>query len=139
MHEDGSIVSMYSILDLTSAMQVLHGKDGFEVQIIERPIETRKRIAYGVIDSSLFLAGADAGLSDKVIMNIAGIFAWDVDFVLDIRQGDNFYVQYEEVWQDGEYVTDGEIIVAEFNNNGRTHRAVRFIDEEGYSDYFTPE
>jgi murein DD-endopeptidase MepM/ murein hydrolase activator NlpD len=139
VHEDGSIVSMYSIRDLTSALQVLHGEDGFEVEIIERPIETRKRIAYGVIDSSLFLAGADAGLSDKVIMNIAGIFAWDVDFVLDIRQGDNFYVQYEEVWQDGEYVTDGEIIVAEFNNNGRTHRAVRFIDEEGYSDYFTPE
>ncbi len=139
VHEDGSIVSMYSVLGLTSALHVERGEEGFEAQIIERPIETRKRIAYGVIDSSLFVAGADAGLSDKVIMNIAGIFAWDVDFVLDIRQADNFYVQYEEVWQDGEYVTDGEIIVAEFNNNGRTHRAVRFIDEEGYSDYFTPE
>ncbi len=139
VHEDGSIVSMYSVLDLTAALKVERGEEGFEAQIIERPIETRKRIAYGVIDSSLFVAGADAGLSDRVIMNIAGIFAWDVDFVLDIRQGDNFYVQYEEVWQDGEYVTDGEIIVAEFNNNGRTHRAVRFVDEEGFSDYFTPE
>jgi murein DD-endopeptidase MepM/ murein hydrolase activator NlpD len=72
-------------------------------------------------------------------MNIAGIFAWDIDFVLDIRQGDNFVVQYEEVWQDGAYVTDGEIIAAEFNNDDQTYRAVRFIDEDGYSDYFTPE
>ena len=92
-----------------------------------------------MINSSLFESGADAGLSDKVIMNIAGIFAWDVDFVLDIRRGDNFYVQYEEIWQEGEYVADGEIIAAEFNNNGRTHRAIRFIDSGGFSDYYTPE
>ncbi|MEO1204194.1 MAG: peptidoglycan DD-metalloendopeptidase family protein, partial [Pseudomonadota bacterium] len=76
---------------------------------------------------------------DRVIMNIAGIFAWDIDFVLDIREGDTYYVQYEELWQDGEYVRDGEIIVAEFNNNGRTHQAIRFLDDDGRSDYFTPE
>ena len=139
LHEDGSIVSMYSVLDLTSALEVERNDSGFEAKIVERPIELRKRIAHGVIDSSLFEAGADAGLSDKVIMNIAGIFAWDVDFVLDIREGDNFYVQYEEIWQDGEFVTDGEIIAAEFNNDGRTHKAIRFIDDDGYSDYFTPE
>jgi len=139
VHEDGSIVSLYSKLGLTSGLQVERGANGFAATIVEHPIEVRKRIAYGVIDSSLFVAGADAGLSDKVIMNIAGIFAWDIDFVLDIRQGDNFYVQYEEIWQDGEYVSDGEIIAAEFNNNGRTSRAIRFIDDEGVSDYFTPE
>jgi murein DD-endopeptidase MepM/ murein hydrolase activator NlpD len=87
----------------------------------------------------LFESAAGAGLSDKLIMNIAGIFAWDVDFVLDIRSGDNYYVQWEEIWQDGEFVTDGEIIAAEFNNNGRTHRAIRFIDDTGRSDYFTPD
>ena len=138
VHDHGSIVSMYSALDLTTGLKIEQGEDGFEASIIERPVEVRKRIAYGVIDSSLFLAGADAGLSDKVIMNIAGIFAWDIDFVLDIRQGDNFYVQYEELWQDGEYVGDGEIIAAEFNNNGRTNQAIRFIDSDGISDYFTP-
>ena len=138
-HDDGSIVSLYTELDLTSALKVERRDDGFHAEIIDRPIETRTRLAYGVINTSLFEAGADAGLPDRVIMNIAGIFAWDVDFVLDIREGDNFYVQYEEIWQDGAYVTDGEIIVAEFNNNGRTHQAVRYRDADGYSDYFTPE
>ncbi len=139
LHENGSLISMYSVLTLTSAIRIERGDDGFVSEIIERPIDVRKRLAYGVIDSSLFESGADAGLSDKVIMNIAGIFAWDVDFVLDIRQGDNFYLQYEEIWQDGEYVADGEIIAAEFNNDGRTHRAIRFIDSDGLSDYYTPE
>ena len=138
-HDKGSLVSIYSALDLTSALQIDRNEAGFTAAIIERPIEIRKRMAHGVIETSLFESGADAGLSDKLIMNIAGIFAWDVDFVLDIRSGDNYYVQWEEVWQDGEFVTDGEIIVAEFNNNGRQHQAVRFIDDTGRSDYFTPD
>ena len=72
-------------------------------------------------------------------MNLAGIFAWDIDFVLDIRQGDDYYILYEEIYQDGQYVMDGEIIAAEFNNDGRTIRAIRFVNEDGRVDYFTPE
>ena len=138
-HEDGQLVSMYSKLDLTSALQVERADSGFVATIVERPIEKRKRMAYGVIESSLYESGAAAGMSDKLIMNVAGIFAWDVDFVLDIRSGDNYYIQWEEIWQDGEFVTDGEIVAAEFNNDGRTSRAIRFIDESGRSDYFTPD
>ncbi|MDA0707201.1 MAG: peptidoglycan DD-metalloendopeptidase family protein [Proteobacteria bacterium] len=138
-HVDGRLISIYTTLNLTSALQVEQNETGYTASIVERPIEMRKRMAYGVIDTSLFESGAAAGLSDKLIMNIAGIFAWDVDFVLDIRAGDNYYVQWEEIWQDDEFVTDGEIIIAEFNNNGRTNRAIRFIDESGRTDYFTPD
>jgi murein DD-endopeptidase MepM/ murein hydrolase activator NlpD len=138
-HDDGKLIRMYSALNLTSALQVDREESGFSASIIERPIEIRKRMAHGVIESSLFESGAEAGLSDKLIMNIAGIFAWDVDFVLDIRGGDNYYLQWEEIWQDGEFVTDGDIVVAEFNNDGRQHRAIRFVDESGRSDYYTPE
>lgn len=138
-HDNGRLISMYTKLDLTSALQIERRAAGFSAKIVERPIEKRNRIAYGVIDSSLFESGANAGLSDKIIMNIAGIFAWDVDFVLDIRAGDNYYVQYEEIWQDGKFVADGEIIAAEFNNNGRTIQAIRFIDDDNRSEYFTPD
>ena len=138
-HDEGRLISMYSALNLTSALQVDRSESGFTASIVERPIEIRKRMAYGVIQTSLFESGAAAGLSDKLIMSIAGIFAWDVDFVLDIRSGDNYYVQWEEIWQDDEFVTDGEIIVAEFNNNGRSNRAIRFIDDADRTDYFTPD
>ena len=138
-HDDGKLVSLYSTLNLTSALQVDRQKSGFSAAIIDRPIEIRKRMAHGVIENSLFESATAAGLSDKLVMNIAGIFAWDVDFVLDIRSGDNYYVQWEEIWQDGEFVTDGEGVVAEFNNDGRTHQAIRFIDSAGRTDYFTPE
>lgn len=138
-HDHGDVVSMYSELSLTRALDIERGDEGFVASLVERPIEKRRRLAYGVIETSLFESAAAAGLSDRVVMNVAGIFAWDVDFVLDIRTGDNYYVQYEEIWQDGKYVEDGEIIAAEFNNNGRTHRAIRFIDDDGRTDYFTPD
>ena len=137
-HLDGKVMRLYSELSLTSALQINKQESGFSAKIVERPIEIRKRMAHGTINTSLFESAATAGLSDKVIMNIAGIFAWDVDFVLDIRQGDDYYVQFEEIWQDGEYVADGEIIAAEFNNNGRTIQAIRFIDDNEHSEYFTP-
>lgn len=138
-HDNGQLVSMYTSLSLTSALSVKNGESGFTAEIVDKPIEKRKRLAYGVIESSLFESAAAAGMSDKLIMNIAGIFAWDIDFVLDIRSGDNYYVQYEEIWQEGQFITDGEVIVAEFNNDGRTNQAIRFVDESGHSDYFTPD
>jgi murein DD-endopeptidase MepM/ murein hydrolase activator NlpD len=138
-HDDGKLVTMYTALSLTEALRVERSDAGFEARYVERPIDIRKRSSYGVIESSLFESAVAAGLSDKVVMNIAGIFAWDVDFVLDIRKGDNFYVLYEEIWQDGEFIADGEIIAAEFNNDGRMHQAVRFIDDSGRTDYFTPD
>ena len=138
-HDDGKLISLYRELSLTSALRVSKESSGFVAEIIDRPIEIRKRRAYGRIDSSLFESGNTAGLPDKLIMNLAGIFAWDIDFVLDIRVGDNYYILYEEIYQDGEFVTDGEIIAAEFNNDGRTYQAIRFIDNDGRSDYFTPD
>lgn len=138
-HDDGSLVSLYRKLDMTSALRILKNSSGYVAEILDRPIEIRKRRAYGRIDSSLFESGNAAGLPDKLIMNLAGIFAWDIDFVLDIRVGDDYYLLYEEIYQDGEFVTDGEIIAAEFNNDGRTYQAIRFVDDSGRADYFTPD
>ncbi|MGD8341740.1 MAG: peptidoglycan DD-metalloendopeptidase family protein [Gammaproteobacteria bacterium] len=113
--------------------------DGFEAQIIDLETEIRTAGATGVIESSLFLAAADAGLDDDVTMQISGIFEWDIDFFLDVRAGDSFTVVYEELWRDGEKVGNGQIIAAEYVNRGQSHRAARYVDAEGVVGYFTPE
>jgi murein DD-endopeptidase MepM/ murein hydrolase activator NlpD len=95
--------------------------------------------AVATIDSSLFVAGQRAGLSNKIIMELVEIFGWDVDFASDIRAGDRFAVIYEELYKDGHKLRDGEILAAEFVNQGRTTRALRYVFPEGYSAYFTPD
>lgn len=138
-HDDGRIVELYHDLDLTSSLLVTREEGGFKAQIVDRPIEIRRRVAHGRIETSLFESALGSGLSDNLVMNLAGIFAWDIDFVLDIRRGDEYYVLFEEIYQDGEYVKNGEIIAAEFLNDGDTYQAVRFIDGENRADYYTPE
>ena len=103
-------------------------------------IETRVAHANGTIDSSLFLAANEANISENVIMELAGMFGWDIDFALDIRKGDSFKLLYEEIYRNGEKVKDGEILAAEFVNDGDIYRAVRYTNPQtNRTEYYTPE
>ena len=93
----------------------------------------------GVIQDSLYLAGKKANLPDKLIMELANIFGWDIDFVFDIRPGDSFSVLFEDRFIDGEKLLEGNIIAASFTNRKKTYQAVRYTDKSGQSSYYTPE
>lgn len=135
----GTLVSLEYPMDEVRTLHIMRKGEAYDSYIIDNPPERRIQHAQGVIDSSLFLAARDAGLSDNLTMRLAAIFGWDIDFVLDIREGDRFSLIYEEVYRDGEKLRDGEIIVAEFVNRGRPFHAVRFTDDDGRSDYYTPD
>jgi len=119
---------------------VIHRRDqGYETEVVEHPLEHRSHHASATIDDSLYLSAQGAGLSDRLTMELAGIFGWDVDFALDIRSGDRFTVIYDQIYQDGEFLRDGEITAAEFVNQGHTYRAIRYTDSQGKTDYYTPD
>ncbi|NOX75063.1 MAG: peptidoglycan DD-metalloendopeptidase family protein [Gammaproteobacteria bacterium] len=127
-------------IDALNTLRITRQADGrFVVKKETRELEPRVTNASGLIESSLFLAGQAAGLSDNLIMELAGIFGWDVDFALDIRSGDRFTVVYEELFLDGEKQRDGNIIAAEFTNRGKTFRALRYTDAKGRADYYSPD
>lgn len=113
--------------------------NGFASALKETPLDTHERSVSAVIESSLFLDGQRAGLSNRVIMQMAEIFGWDVDFALDLRDGDRFTVIYEELHKDGRKFRDGDILAAEFINRGRVFRAVRFVTPAGRTEYYTPQ
>ena len=110
----------------------------FTTQIVTREPEVELDYKEGVIDSSLFLAGQKAGMSQSQIMELANIFGWDVDFALDIRKGDEFSLIYEKLYVDGEKYKDGKILAANFSDGGRKYEAVLYTDSNGVSNYFTP-
>lgn len=140
VHRDGAaLLGLTRRLDETRSLVVKLGEEGYTAGFLEHPVEVRLARTTGRITSSFYAAGLAAGLSDATIMRLAGIYAWDIDFALDIRRDDWFSVVYEELWQDGEKLRDGEIVAAEFSNQGRSYRAVRFPDEDGRASYYTPE
>lgn len=117
-------------------VRFVRGDDGFAVEHVLRPVEPRQATASGTITNSLFRAGRKAGLSDRLIMGLASIFGFDIDFALDIRADDRFSVIYEQQFLDGEKLQDGDIIAAEFINQGRTYRAYRYTDSNRHTDYY---
>lgn len=91
----------------------------------KQDIETQLNYTKATITSNFWNASITAGLNANQIMELAGIFGWDIDFALDIREGDNFKVLYEERYVEGEYAGKGNIIAASFTNRGDTFTAIR--------------
>jgi len=134
---DGALVQLRYELDRTDEI-VVRFEDSQLVAANRRRIPTgiRERTASQTIGSSLFRAASRAGLSDRLVMQLVSIFGWDIDFALDIRSGDRFSILYEERFRNGREVGSGDIIAAEFVNDGTVYRAVRHIDEDGHKAYF---
>ena len=137
-HAAGDIQELTRKVSETQTLDVVRQTSGFEAKMINNPVETRVRTAAATIDSSLFQAAGAAEISDAIALKLANVFAWDIDFVLDIREGDRFTAEYEQIYQDGKYLRDGEVLAAEFVNNGKVYRAVRFVSDSGNAGYYTP-
>ena len=112
------------------------GED-FTVEIQSKNIKREISSAQAIIHSSLFQDGKIAGLPDKLILHLADIFAWDIDFALGLRDGDQFTVLYEKQ-SIGDKTFDTEILAAEFNHGGRIFKAVRYKDKNGKANFYSP-
>ncbi len=111
----------------------------FSANIVENPLETGEHTLRGAIDSSLYEAVNAAGGTNRLAVELAHVFQYDIDFVNQAQPGDSFIVAYEQQFQDGEFVRDGDILAAEFVNTGKTYRAVRYVGPNGKADYYTPD
>lgn len=114
-------------------------EDGFDVELLSKKVDYQVASAKATIHSSLFEDGTRAGLPEKIILKLADIFAWDIDFALNLREGDEFTVVYEKLFVEGREFDTGDILSVEFVNQGKTYTAVRFEDNQGNTGYYTPD
>lgn len=133
---DGALMAVRYQLSPTDTLFVeKQTNDRFGSRIETREVYSQLNFAGGEITSNFWNAGVKAGMTDNQIMSLAGIFGWDIDFALEIRKGDNFSVIFEENYIDGEFVGFGDIVAAEFQNQGEKYTAIRYTD----GNYYTPE
>lgn len=114
-------------------------QDNYVVETITRTADIVPAFKEGNIVDSLFMAGQRAQIPAIAIMDMADIFGGVIDFILDPRAGDSFSILYEEKYLDGQYISNGDIIAAQFINQGKQYTAVRYINEEGQVGYFNTE
>lgn len=99
----------------------------YEVEIVSRE---------GTISTSFYADGTAVGLTPRVIMELAGVFAWDIDFVNSLYEGDSFSLVFEKLIRDGEFVGTRDILAARFTNDGQDFYAYRVVDDKGNIKYY---
>ena len=102
----------------------------------EKIIQNIKSFNKGKIKSSFYQDALKAGMPESIIMDFVYIFGWDVDFIFDVRKGDEFSVIFETEYTEGEQISNGDIVFAEFVNQGESYRAQRFFDDVQGKQYF---
>ncbi|GAB4393419.1 MAG: peptidoglycan DD-metalloendopeptidase family protein [Gammaproteobacteria bacterium] len=137
--QDRELKQLIYPIAFDKSLRIKSQNNQFSAEVIEHPIDTELKFASGKIESSLFIAGQKAGLSDKLIMNLTNIFGWDIDFAKDIQPGDKFSVVYEQHYLNGHKIKTGNIIAASFTNQGHTFEAVRYTDVDNHTGYYSPE
>lgn len=136
---DDKLLALRHIKNPLDTVIIKKAGSGFETRHIVREPESRIDYRYTSLKDNLFLDGSKAGLSQNVIMDMANIFGGVIDFVYDPRKGDTFEVLYEQLYLDGEYYKDGNILAASYTNKGNQHTAYRYTDSNGKTGYFSAE
>ncbi len=124
-NQDQDIVQLIRPISKFETYRISKVGDSYIGLFEKQDIETQLNYTKATITSNFWNASIGAGLNPNQIMELAGIFGWDIDFALDIREGDNFKVLYEEKYVEGEYAGKGNIIAASFTNRGDTFTAIR--------------
>jgi len=125
---DGELVWLTFLASRETEVRIERAGDGLVASQHPAPVETHRELHTAVIRSSLFAAADAADIPDSVAIQLADVFGSDIDFHRDLRRGDHFSVLYEMRSVNGRPLRAGHVLAAEFTNQGRTYRALRYGD-----------
>ncbi len=133
--EDGSFKCFTYEIDGDDQLIIRYEDDKFEISKEAIVYQVERSAITGTIESSLFLTISRLNEGPELAFRLADIFAWDIDFMRDLRQGDSFRVLIEKRYRDGVSAGYGRLLAAEFINQGESYRAVNFTEKEQSAYY----
>ncbi len=131
---EGELLSLSFLTGRDTLVQIARDGEGFRPTEERAALYTQVAMKSGVVQSSLFAASDASGIPDSVAMQLADIFAGDVDFHRDLRKGDQFTVLYELHHLAGRPVRAGKVLAAEFVSRGKSYRAIHYRN-----GYYAPD
>lgn len=110
-------------------------QDSLQVYAVYKPVEILEKSADVTITTSLWNDLIAAGASPALILELADIYAWTVDF-FGLREGDRFRVLYREKYCEGQSVGVDCVEYAEFLRDKSVLPAVYFDQQDGGNRYW---
>ena len=136
---NGSLQHFVYEIDMQQRLEVKRQGQTFVGRLESIVYDHKRRVLQGTIHGSLYEALAGRGESLQIAADMAEIFAWDIDFHTDLRDGDTFRVLVEERYRDGKFVGYQRILAAELGNQQRVFQAVYYAAPEAQSPYYRPD
>lgn len=136
---DGNLLALEYQLDNDQFIAIKQTDSGYEANKLSHQLVKRPILKSAEIKSSLFGATDDANIPDSVAIQVAEMFESEIDFHTDLRRGDHFNVIYEGSYDQGELLKTGDVLAAEFVNNGKTYRAIGYRNSSGEMQYYSPD
>lgn len=111
----------------------------WSAQKITEKIDTKIISFKGIVSSSLWESSEAADMDPYLVVQLAEIFGWQVDFAREVRVNDRWRLTVEQKYVGAEPVGWGNILAANYENAGQLHSAVYFQPEGGPAGYFGPD
>lgn len=136
--DENQISSFTYWINDDSILNITRTESGFCAE--KKAVNYEKRIQHigGSIKDNLISSVGEGREKLILALQLSDIFAWDIDFTTDLRNGDVFKIVVEGYYLNGEFKKYGDVLSAVFINNGETYRAYRFEHDEKV-DYYDDE
>ena len=121
-----------------SLVRVTRAEEGYQAEKLNLEYDRKLLCLEGTIEDNLIASMGGGQQNLLLALSLSDVFAWDIDFTTALRKGDTFRMLVEGLYRDGEFRKYGDILTAEFVNDGVTHRAYRF-EVDGRADYYDTE
>ncbi len=137
--KENELVEITHNIDSMHSTSYLISDDDIQINKHQKEVLVKIETAHGTIESSLFNDGIRAGMTEKLIIKMAKLFSWDIDFARELKRGDYFGVIFEARYVDGQRIGTGNILAAEFINGKKEYRVIRYTDSRDNVDYLDPQ
>lgn len=137
--EDGLIASFTYVKSVREKIKASQSGGRFSCEVIETPLEERLLKIEGTIHSSLWESMMGQGVSPELAVKLADVFAWEIDFLTEPRDGDTYVLLAQEFCLDDEVIEYGDIMAARYNGRSKSWTAVGLVDGNGDRQYFSPD
>ncbi len=114
-------------------------RDGEKYVASKREVEVETQVSRVELEvaSSLYDAAVTAREDPTIALALADVFAWDIDFYVDVRKGDRVRCLVEKVLSKGRLLRYGEVLAAEYRGESvGTKRVFRWQLLDGEWSYF---
>jgi murein DD-endopeptidase MepM/ murein hydrolase activator NlpD len=133
---DGAIDSLILYTSPFDFVRVHRGVDRYIAAVEDVPFQTSYVVTHGTIDDSIYQSLEEQGAETSLANSLEDIFGWTIDFVTDLRQGDEYVLLYERRTYATGTTLVANVLAARIVNAGREYNAVRFRPDHEQPGYY---